>query len=99
MSWIVQKQTVQNRSMADSFSNAPDRTAVLAAGRPITGLWVAQSPSGSGSRSGEESRLEALTPIERKGAHYGYQKAGQPFGPGREGLEIWLELRARGTGD
>jgi hypothetical protein len=84
--------------MADSFSNAPDRATTLSAGRPITGLWIAPSPSGSRSRSGGESRLEALTPIEREGARWGYQKAGQPFGPGREGLEIWLELRARAKG-
>jgi hypothetical protein len=87
--------------MADSFSNAPDRPMALSAGRPITGLWIVPSPSGSRSRSGGESqsggesRLEALTPIEREGARWGYQKAGQPFGPGRQGLEIWLELRAR----
>ena len=80
--------------MADSFSKAPDRATTLSAGRPITGLWIAPSPS-SRSQSGGESRLEALKPIEREGARWGYQKAGQPFGPGREGLEIWLELRAR----
>ena len=74
--------------MADSSSCTSDPTAALSAGGPIAGIWVAQSPSGN------ESRLEALTPLEREGARYGYRKAGRPFGPGREGLEIWLELRA-----
>ena len=78
--------------MPDSFSDVPDRAAALSAGRPIAGIWAVQSPSG------DDSRLEALTPIEREGARYGYQKAGRPFGPGREGLETWLELRARANG-
>jgi hypothetical protein len=68
-------------------SNAP---TALSAGTPVGRIWTAQSPSGN------ESRLEALTPLEREGARYGYRRAGRPFGPGREGLEIWLELRACG---
>jgi hypothetical protein len=68
-------------------SNAP---TTYSAERPIAGMWTVPSPSGG------ESRLETLTPIEQVGARYGYRRAGQPFGPGRDGLEIWLELRARG---
>ena len=71
--------------MTGSSSNAP---TVLSAESAIAGIWTV------GSSSGNESRLEALTPLEREGARYGYRKAGRPFGPGREGLEIWLELRA-----
>ena len=76
--------------MTGSSSNAP---TVLSAGSAIAGIWAI------GSSSGNESRLEALTPLEREGARYGYRKAGRPFGPGREGLEIWLALRARGKED
>jgi hypothetical protein len=76
--------------MADSFSDVPARRAALSTGHPIEELWVVQSlPDGA-------SRMDDLTPIEQEGARYGYQKAGQPFGPGPERLEIWLELRARG---
>jgi hypothetical protein len=82
--------------MTGSSSNAP---TVLSAGNAIAGIWTAQSSSGNASRSGGKSRLEALTPLEREGARYGYRTAGRPFGPGREGLEIWLELRARGKED
>lgn len=78
--------------MADSFSDVPDRAAVLSTGRRIAGIWTVQSPSG------DDSRLGTFTPIEREGARYGYQKAGRPFGKGREGLETWLELRARANG-
>jgi len=79
--------------MTGSSSNAP---TALSAGNAIAGIWTVGSSSGNTSRSGGESRLEALTPLEQEGARYGYRKAGRPFGPGREGLEIWLELRARG---
>jgi hypothetical protein len=80
--------------MADSSSSAPDRssTATLRAGSPkilIRGITAVAHPPE------EAPRLEALSPIEREGARYGYGQAGRPFGPSREGLEIWLALRAR----
>lgn len=56
----------------------------------IKELWIV------GSSSGDRSRVDDLTPLERKGARHGYQEAGQPFGPTEEGLELWLELRALG---
>ena len=82
--------------MADSSSSAPDRnsTAPFRAGGPnektlIRGTTaLAHPPEGA-------PHLEALSPIEREGARYGYRQAGRPFGPSREGLEIWLALRAR----
>ena len=49
------------------------------------------------SREGE-TILETLTPLEREGARYGYREAGRPFGADRRGLELWLELRAQGSG-
>jgi len=76
--------------MIDFSSRSSRPTAALSAGNAIAGIWAI------GSSSDSASRLEALTPLEREGARYGYRKAGRPFGPGREGLEIWLELRARG---
>ena len=78
--------------MTGSSSGAP---TALSAGNAIAGIWTIGPSSDSASCSGSASRLEALTPLEREGARYGYRKAGRPFGPGREGLEIWLELRAR----
>jgi hypothetical protein len=59
-------------------------------GGPIAGIWILQFPSG------EEPRLDPLTPVEREGGRYGYHEAGRPFGPGREALERWLELRTCG---
>lgn len=75
-----------------SFSNASDSTTALAVGGPISRMWtVGPSPDG-------DARLKHLTPLEREGARYGYRQAGCPFGPGRKGLQTWLELRARGDG-
>jgi hypothetical protein len=77
--------------MTNAFSERAVRPSALPDQPAISGLWVVGA-------AGDETDLDALAPIEREGARYAYREAGRPFGPGREGLETWLELRARGNG-
>jgi hypothetical protein len=79
--------------MADSASDQSRSAVVLSVDGAIAAMWVVGAPSG------DRSRVDDLTPLEREGARYGYQEAGQPFGPTEAGLEIWLELRALGKED
>lgn len=74
--------------MADS---PPDSSSIvnLSADAPIVATTTVQDPRE------DEAILDALTPLEREGARYGYRKAGRPFGAERRGLELWLKLRAQ----